>query len=75
MDAKIIDPFIDSTLHVLETMASIEAKAGKPYLREDQIAKGDITGVIGLTGQIKGTISISCYLSTYLTLHSNCLTP
>ena len=59
MDEKIINAFIDSTLHVLETMASIKVKAGKPYLKKDKIARGDVTGVIGLIGKTKGTLSIS----------------
>ncbi|WP_413911740.1 chemotaxis protein CheX [Desulfobacula sp.] len=59
MDEKIINAFIDSTLHVLETMASMEVKAGQPYLKKDKIARGDVTGVIGLIGKTKGTLSIS----------------
>ena len=59
MDVKFINPFINATLHVLETMASITAKAGKPYLKKDKVAKGDVSGIIGLTGDVKGTISVS----------------
>ena len=67
MDVKLINPFIDATLHVLETMASTRAMPGKPYLKKDKVARGDVSGVIGLTGDVKGTISVSfnekCILS------------
>ncbi len=59
MDVKLINPFINATLHVLETMASTKSEAGKPYLKKEEIAKGDVTGVIGLTGDSRGTVSVS----------------
>ena len=39
---KKISPFIDATPHVLETMTSTRAKPRKPYLKKDQVAKGDL---------------------------------
>ncbi len=59
MDVKIINPFIEGALHVLKTMASTEARAGKPYVKKDRVAKGDVSGVIGLTGEAKGTVSVT----------------
>jgi len=59
MDVKLINPFIEATLHVLDTMAHIKADAGKPYLKKDKVARGDVTGVIGLTGEATGMISVS----------------
>lgn len=59
MDVNHINPFIESTLHVLHTMAFTEANPGKLYLKKGEIAKGDVTSIIGLTGDVKGTISVS----------------
>jgi chemotaxis protein CheX len=59
MDVEMINPFINGALHVLKTMASTEAKAGKAYVKKDRVAKGDVSGVIGLTGEAKGTISVT----------------
>ncbi len=59
MDVNFINPFITATLHVLQTMASTEVKPGKPFLKKDNVARGDVTGIIGLTGETKGTISVS----------------
>lgn len=59
MDVRYINPFIESTIHVLRTMSSITARAGKPYLKKDEVAKGDVSGIIGLAGDVKGSISVS----------------
>ena len=49
MDVKLVNPFVDATLHFLETISSTKANPGKPFLKEDQKAPGDVTAVIGLT--------------------------
>jgi len=59
VDVRLINPFIDATLHVLKMMASVEAKAGKPYIKKTECAAGDVSAVIGLTGEANGTISIT----------------
>lgn len=60
MKAEFINPFLTAILNVLTTMARMEAKAGKPLVKENQAAKGDVTGLIGMTGtQAKGTLAIS----------------
>ena len=67
MDVKFINPFINATLHVLNTMAFTKAEAGKPFLKKDKVARGDVSGVIGLIVEVSGTISFSftekCILS------------
>ena len=40
-------------------MASTKAQAGKPYLKKHQVAGGDVSMVIGLTGDCKGTVAVS----------------
>ena len=57
MDVKLINPFINATLNVLETMAFIKPEAGKPYLKKNGFAQGDISGVIGFTGAIPSVIT------------------
>ncbi len=71
MDATIINPFISATTNVLETMAKVKSKAGKPYLKEDDIARGDVSGVIGITGDTNGSISVTFDESSILTIVSN----
>ena len=71
MDASLINPFISATLNVLETMAFVKCKAEKPYLKKDDVAKGDVTGVIGITGESNGTIAVTFEEVTILKIVSN----
>jgi chemotaxis protein CheX len=59
MDVRYVNPFIESTLHVLQTIASVKVEGGKPFLKKDLKALGDVSSIIGLTGDVKGTISVS----------------
>jgi chemotaxis protein CheX len=71
LDVKIINPFINATLNVLETMAFIKSKAEKPYLKKDSVAKGDVSGVVGFTGETNGTVFITFDESSILKIVSN----
>jgi len=59
MNADFVNPFLKATLNVLEMMAFVKPVAGKPYLKKDKVASGDISGIIGLTGATKGVVIIS----------------
>ncbi|GGA96937.1 chemotaxis protein CheX [Agarivorans gilvus] len=60
MDVNFVNPFLKSLLNVLSTMAQLELKPGKPGLKKDEIARGDVSGLIGMVGpQTKGSLSIS----------------
>lgn len=59
MDVTLVNPFIEATLHVLSSIAFIDATAGKPYLKKDTLAVGDISGVVGLSGEARGTLAVS----------------
>ena len=59
MDVKLVNPFINATVNVLETMAFMTVNAGKPYLKTDNIAVGDVSGILGLTGVANGTIAVT----------------
>ena len=71
MDASLINPFINATMNVLETMAFIKSNAGKPYLKKDDVAKGDVTGILGLTGVANGTIAVTFEENAILKIVSN----
>ena len=71
MDVTYVNPFINATLNVLETMAFTKADAGKPFLKKDQVAQGDVSGVIGLTGEVKGTIAVSFTEKSILSIITN----
>ena len=41
-------------------MAQTELKPGKPSLKKDELARGDVSGLIGMVGpQTKGSLSIT----------------
>lgn len=60
MKVEFINPFLESIVHVLETMANVKVTAGKPQRKEDDTANGDVTGVIGMaSAQVKGSLAIT----------------
>ncbi len=59
MDVKFINPFVVAAQVVFKTMLGIEAKMGKPILKDVKSTSGDVTGIMGLVGDRKGTIAIS----------------
>ena len=44
MEIRYINPFLEGTIEVIKTMAFIEPRPGKPYLKTGNNAQGDITG-------------------------------
>ncbi len=73
MDVKLINPFLNATLNVLETMAFVKAKAEKPYLKKDNVAQGDISVVVDFSGDAKGTVSVTFDESCILKIVSSML--
>jgi len=71
MDVNLINPFINATINVLETMAHIRCRVEKPYLKKDSVAKGAVTGVIGLTGAANGTVSVTFQRGSILKIVSS----
>jgi chemotaxis protein CheX len=59
MDVKFINPFLHGTIEVIKKMAFLEPRPGKVYLKETKIAHGDVSGIIGITGDAIGSLAIS----------------
>ena len=60
MNAEFVNPFLSSFINVLQTMAQVEVKPGRPSLKKDALARGDVSGLIGMVGPTaKGSFSIS----------------
>lgn len=75
LDTDFINPFLDSTLHVLKVQANTEARAGKLFIKtaKDKFS-GDISGVIGIvSASFNGSVVISFPEMTYLMLMSRML--
>ena len=59
LNVNYINPFISATLQALEMMASVRPDRGAPFVKTDQVAKGDISGIIGLAGETSGSVAIT----------------
>lgn len=59
MDVKFINPFLAAAVNVLKTMASVDPKPGKPFLKEEENALGDISAIIGITGAAQGSMALT----------------
>lgn len=60
INAEFINAFLTAALNILSTMARMKAEPGKPAIKADQVAKGDVTGLIGMAGeQTRGTLAVT----------------
>jgi len=73
MDVKFINAFLDGTISVLKTIAFVEPKAGAAYLKKDDVAHGDISGIVGMTGAVRGSLALSFSEACILKIVSNML--
>lgn len=60
LNVEIINPFLDSMSNVLATMAMLEPQAGPAALKDEDLAFGDITGIIGMMGDnFKASLAVT----------------
>ena len=68
MQVAFINPFLDAAVNVLKTMAFTDPKSDKPFVKKaGEPSLGDISGIVGLTGPVQGSVAIS--FSTAAILH------
>lgn len=72
-DVNFINPFLYAVVHVLTTMAKVEPTPGKPFINKERTARGDVTGVIGITGYSTGTVSVTFEKNAILKIVNNML--
>ena len=74
MNIAFVNPFLISTINVIKTMARTDAKPGKPFVKNDKSSKGDVTGIVGLTGlEAKGSMAVTFTESAILHIYSQML--
>nr|NJM01022.1 chemotaxis protein CheX [Desulfobacula sp.] len=59
MDATLVNPFVEGTLHILDTTAFVKVKPDPPFLKTDRKALGDITGYLEISGDLTGSAAVS----------------
>jgi len=59
MDASMISPFVNAIQNVFSTMFQLPVEIGDPRLKTDRKATHDVSGIIGVSGEMVGTIVLS----------------
>ncbi|MFU8819827.1 MAG: chemotaxis protein CheX [Desulfurivibrio sp.] len=74
MKAELINPFLKATKNVIETMAQTQVKSGQPHVKKDNLAYGEVTGVIGMSSDtISGSMIVSFSANAILKIVANML--
>lgn len=56
MDPTYIKPFISSIQHVFATMLQLHVTVKEPYLKANNTTQHDVSGIIGMTGDVVGML-------------------
>lgn len=59
MDVRFINPFLDGAAEVLGKMAGVKPVVGKPFAKFKDSAYGDVSGIIGMTGDAIGSLALT----------------
>jgi chemotaxis protein CheX len=60
MDVTLINPFLDATIKVIETMAMTKVSVGKPAVKQGKGTWGTVTGIIGIASKgLSGNLVLS----------------
>jgi chemotaxis protein CheX len=60
MDANLINPILTTMVNVLTTMAQIAPSMGKPALKDNDVALGEVTGIMKMNSpQLNGSFAIT----------------
>jgi chemotaxis protein CheX len=60
MDVRFINPVLETMMNVLGTMAKMQPTVGKPSLKQDKQAMGEVTGLMKMESpQTRGSMAIT----------------
>jgi chemotaxis protein CheX len=59
MDPRYIQPFVVAVKKVFDTMINLPLSLGKPFLKKGNEVPYEISGIIGLSGNVSGCVVIS----------------
>ena len=59
MDVSYVNPFIRATIETFQTMLNVKLEVGTPELKNEAKHTYDVSGIIGLSGEAQGIISLS----------------
>jgi len=58
-DVTLAKPFVQASIKVLSAMGGLNAVPGTPYVKKTNLAQGDVSAVVGVTGAKSGAIALS----------------
>jgi chemotaxis protein CheX len=70
LDPKLIVPLVNSIKAVFNTMVKVEVTIGRPSVKSTPIPSYDVSGIIGLSGDLIGSIVVSFQLEAAMKLVS-----
>lgn len=59
MDVRYINPFLTAIRNIFNTMIDVPFTLGKPRLKKENVPDHEISGIIGLSGDVTGCVVIS----------------
>jgi len=59
LDTELIVPFVNSVRSLFKTMVNMEMTVERPYVKTDGTTSYDVSGIIGFSGQIQGSVIVS----------------
>ena len=59
MDAALVNPFVEGTLHILDTTAFVKVSPKSPFIKKDRKSLGDISGLLEISGDLTGSAAIT----------------
>ncbi|MEN6621278.1 MAG: chemotaxis protein CheX [Smithella sp.] len=60
-ELEYLQPFINNTCHILKTMAGLDAEFKEVYFSNSIRIFGDVSGIMGLAGNVEGTLVVTFY--------------
>jgi chemotaxis protein CheX len=63
LDVNVVNPFVEATVYVLESMAHVKVKRRDLLLKRDYHVFGEVTAILGITGdEIEGSAGITFHV-------------
>lgn len=59
LNAEHINPFLIAATKILKDMCFVDAKIGKPYVKDTEFKNDTLIIMIGITGEIRGQVMIA----------------
>lgn len=73
MDVRFINPFLIAVKNIFGTMIDVPFKLGKPAIKKKEFPSHEVSGIIGISGEVNGCVVVSLSEEIALMLASELL--